>query len=76
MATPSKERNILSLLKHWDRGFESHSRHACLSAFLLYSFCPVQIAGLRQADPPSKESYRLSIRFIITDYSDGRQAGQ
>jgi hypothetical protein len=29
----------LRSLEHWDRGFESHSRHGCLSAFILCSFC-------------------------------------
>jgi hypothetical protein len=40
-----------------DHGFESHSRHRCLSTFIL---CLCKIATLWQADPPSKESYRLS----------------
>jgi hypothetical protein len=31
MAARSKARP----LEHWDRGFESKSRHGCLSAFLL-----------------------------------------
>jgi hypothetical protein len=34
--------NRLHPLKHWDRGFESHSRHACLCAIILcscYSVC-------------------------------------
>jgi hypothetical protein len=43
-------------LKHWDRGFESHLRHVCLRLFC------VQVAALRRADPPSKESYRLCVR--------------
>jgi hypothetical protein len=38
----------LSLLKHWDRRFESNSEHGCLSAFLLCSCCPVQQAALQQ----------------------------
>jgi hypothetical protein len=28
-------------LKHWQRGFESHSRHGCLCAFILCLCCPV-----------------------------------
>jgi hypothetical protein len=28
-------------LEHWDRGFESHSRHGCLSAFILCLCCLV-----------------------------------
>jgi hypothetical protein len=31
--------NIPRSLEHWDRGFESHSRHDCLCAFIL--FCVV-----------------------------------
>jgi hypothetical protein len=27
--------NSLCPLQHWDRGFESHSMHGCLSAFIL-----------------------------------------
>jgi hypothetical protein len=36
--------------------------HGCFCAFILLFvlFC-VQIAALRRADPPSKESYRLSV---------------
>jgi hypothetical protein len=47
----------LRSLEHWDRGFESHSRHGCLFAFIL---CLCQVAALRWVDPTSKESYRLS----------------
>jgi hypothetical protein len=28
--------NRLRPLEHWDRGFESHSRHGCLCAFILF----------------------------------------
>jgi hypothetical protein len=28
--------NCLHLLKHWDHGFESHSRHVCLCACILF----------------------------------------
>jgi hypothetical protein len=31
--------NCLRSFKHWDRGFESHSRHGSLSAFLLCLCC-------------------------------------
>jgi hypothetical protein len=31
--------NYLRQLKHWDRGFESHSRHGCLCAFILCLRC-------------------------------------
>jgi hypothetical protein len=34
-----------------------------MSAF--YLCCPVE--GLRRADPPSKQSYQLSLRFIVPD---------
>jgi hypothetical protein len=55
---------FLRPLKHWDRGFESHSRHGYrLSAFNLCSCCLVYAAALRRADPSSKESYRLPIRL-------------
>jgi hypothetical protein len=40
-----------------DRGFESRSRHGCISAFILCLCCPVQVTALRRADPPPKESY-------------------
>jgi hypothetical protein len=33
--------NCLCSPKHWDRGFESHSRHGCLCAFILCLCCPV-----------------------------------
>jgi hypothetical protein len=46
-------------LEHWDRGFKYHSMHGCLSAFILCLCCPVQVAALRPADPPSKESWDL-----------------
>jgi hypothetical protein len=45
----------------------SHSRHGCLSTFLLCLCCPVQVAALRRSDHPSKESYQLSVRMIISE---------
>jgi hypothetical protein len=47
----------LSSLERWDRGFESYSRHEGLFSFIL---CLCEVVALRRADPPSKESYRLS----------------
>jgi hypothetical protein len=41
----------------WGRGLESQSRHGCLSTFNLCWCCPVQVAALRRADSPPKESY-------------------
>jgi hypothetical protein len=55
--------NRLRPLEHWDRGFESYSRHGCLCVRLFYMFvlsC-VQVAALRRADLPSNECYRLCI---------------
>jgi hypothetical protein len=60
VAARSKANCLLSL-KRWDRGFESHSRHGCLYAFILFVFFCVQAAALGRADPLSKESYRLCI---------------
>jgi hypothetical protein len=48
-------------LKHWDRGFESHSRYRYLSTFLLYLCCPAQIEGLRQGWFP----VQLPVRFTV-----------
>jgi len=52
----------LQPLEHWDFEFESHSRHGYVSTFLCRS---VSVVALRQADPPSRESYQMSKnRFI------------
>jgi hypothetical protein len=48
--------NRLRPLEHWDRGFESHSRHGCLCAFILCAD-----SGLVTGWYPSKESYTLCI---------------
>jgi hypothetical protein len=48
-------------LELWYRGFEFHSRHGCLCAFILCLFSCVEVAALRRADPQSKEFYRLCI---------------
>jgi hypothetical protein len=54
--------NCLRPLKHWDRGFESHLRHGCLCVYSVFVLSCVQVAALRRADPPSKESYQLCKR--------------
>jgi hypothetical protein len=59
--------NCLRPLEAYGRGFESHSTHGCLSTFILCLCCPVQVPPLGRADPPSKESYRLSTRLILID---------
>jgi hypothetical protein len=63
--------NHLRLLKHWDRGFKSHSRQECLCVFILCLCCHVYIAALRRADPPSKESYPLCTGLINWKNSRG-----
>jgi hypothetical protein len=42
---------LSSPAQHWNRGFESHLRHGCLCAFILFVLSCVQVAALRQADP-------------------------
>jgi hypothetical protein len=45
MAARSKDTNCLRSLELWDCGFEPHSRHGCLCAFipqLNFSLCGVQ----------------------------------
>jgi hypothetical protein len=37
----SKAWTVCALLEHWDHGFESLSRHGCLSAFILSLCCSV-----------------------------------
>jgi hypothetical protein len=37
--------NCLRLLEHWDRGFESHSRHGCMHCVRLFCVCVVLCAG-------------------------------
>jgi hypothetical protein len=56
-------RHWLHPLEHWDRRFESHSRHWYSCTFILCLYCPMYVAALRRADHSSKESYRLSIRL-------------
>jgi hypothetical protein len=54
--------NRLRPLEHLDHGFESHSSHGCLCAFILclfYSICRSRPCD--GADPLSKESHRLCI---------------
>jgi hypothetical protein len=68
LAEPSKPRNVFVPLKHWDHGFESHSKHGCarMSAFSVLMLSSVDGGYLRLADPPSKESYQESVRFILS----------
>jgi hypothetical protein len=63
--------NWLRSLERWDRGFESYSRHECLCV-RLFCVCVVcvKVATLRQADPPSKEFYRL----CKNDYETEKEA--
>jgi hypothetical protein len=56
--------NCLRPLQHWDREFESHWRHSCLCAFILFVLSCVYVAALPRADPSSKESDRLYIRIV------------
>jgi hypothetical protein len=52
-----KGMNCLRPLVRWAREFESHLRRGCLCAFILFVLSCVQVAALRWADPPFKESY-------------------
>jgi hypothetical protein len=51
-----EDMNCLRSLECWNRGFESHLSYGCLCAFILFVLFCVQVAALRWADPPSKES--------------------
>jgi hypothetical protein len=53
--------NCLRLLKHWGHGFESHSRHGCLSVcvYIVFVLSYVGSGLAMRADLPSKESYGL-----------------
>jgi hypothetical protein len=53
--------------KDWDRGYETHSKHGCLYGLVLCLSCPVYVATLRWADPPSKDSDQLSVWSIISE---------
>jgi hypothetical protein len=59
--------NCLRSLEHWDRGFESHSRHG----FILFVLSFVSVAALRRANYSSKESYRL----YTEDYGTEEEGG-
>jgi hypothetical protein len=48
--------------RRWDRGSESRGK-GCMRIFCLY--WPVYVWVFRRADPPSQESYQLSVRFVI-----------
>jgi hypothetical protein len=52
-----KGMNCLRPLKHWDRGFESHSRHECLYCMRLFCACavlcvPCDVTIPRPRSPP------------------------
>jgi hypothetical protein len=53
--------NCILSLKCWEHGFESHSRHGCLCALILFVLFCVSAVALRQDDPLSKGSYWLCI---------------
>jgi hypothetical protein len=57
----------LSPVEHWDRTFKSRSRDICMRAFFLFVL-PFAGSGLATGWSPSKESYRLSVRFTISDW--------
>jgi hypothetical protein len=60
--------DVFRQLELWKHGFESQWRHGCTSRFSVFVlYCPVQVAALRRADPPSEASYQLSVRFIISE---------
>jgi hypothetical protein len=48
-------------LEHWNRGFEPHSRHGCLCAFILCLCCSVCSSGLATEWPLSEESFQLCV---------------
>jgi hypothetical protein len=47
---------------------------AWMPSFVLYLCYPVRVTALRRADPPSKESYKLSTRFIISELVNSKWA--
>jgi hypothetical protein len=54
-------------LEHWDRGFESHSRHGCLSAFILCLCCPRKLRlcdGLIPRERSPTAVYRNKYRWM------------
>jgi hypothetical protein len=54
-------------LKHWGRGFEYHSRHECLSAFLLFVlFCVGSGLATGLITYPSSRTDCLSIYLSIS----------
>jgi hypothetical protein len=60
-----KGMNYLCSLERWDRGFESHSMHECLCAFILSFCCSVcrerPCDGLISRPRSPTDSYRLCI---------------
>jgi hypothetical protein len=57
-----------------DYEFESHSGQVCLRLFCVCFVCVGR--GLATAAHPSKESYRLSTRFVISErFLNGKRPG-
>jgi hypothetical protein len=52
--------------KHFYPEFESHSRHN-VNLYFLRVCCPVHAGLLQRADPLSRESYQMPIRFTVSD---------
>jgi hypothetical protein len=64
----------LRTLKHWNRRFESHSRHGCLSESVLC--CNVHLAACGGVILRPQESYRLQIQILeTTDSSSANVRG-
>jgi hypothetical protein len=65
----------LRQLKHWDRGFKSHSRDGCLCAFILLMLNCVGM-GFVTRWSPSKEFYRFCTRSRnLKESGEGPQQG-
>jgi hypothetical protein len=65
--TVNLRNEIFRPLEHWNREFESHSRHIHMPECFLCFCCSMLVVILWRADPLSKESYQHFIRFIVSD---------